>query len=61
MLEDALGGALSDMAEAVKATIPRGVFGHPHDHARAAVYPASDDSQWVTGHTLNVDGGLTAQ
>jgi len=61
MLDNALGGALSDAAEGVKATIPRGIFGHPVDHARAAVYLASDDAQWVTGITLNVDGGLVAQ
>ena len=61
MLDNALGGALSDAAEGVKAMIPRGIFGHPVDHARAAVYLASDDAQWVTGFTLNVDGGLVAQ
>jgi NAD(P)-dependent dehydrogenase (short-subunit alcohol dehydrogenase family) len=61
MLEDALGGALSDATEDIKATIPRGLFGRPLDHARAAVYLASDDAQWITGITLNVDGGLTAQ
>jgi NAD(P)-dependent dehydrogenase (short-subunit alcohol dehydrogenase family) len=63
MLENALGGAgaLAATAEGVKAAIPRGLFGHPLDHARAAVYLASDDAQWVTGITLNVDGGLVAQ
>lgn len=61
MLDNALGGALSEAAEGVKAMIPRGKFGHPRDHARAAVFLASDDAQWVTGITLNVDGGLTAQ
>lgn len=61
MLDNALGGALSEAAEGVKAAIPRGLFGHPLDHARAAVYLASDDAQWVTGITLNVDGGLVAQ
>jgi NAD(P)-dependent dehydrogenase (short-subunit alcohol dehydrogenase family) len=61
MLDDALGGALSAAADAVKASIPRSSFGHPTDHARAAVYLASDDAQWVTGQVLNVDGGLTAQ
>jgi NAD(P)-dependent dehydrogenase (short-subunit alcohol dehydrogenase family) len=61
MLDNALGGALSEAAEGVKAAIPRGIFGHPLDHARAAVYLASDDAQWVTGITLNVDGGLVAQ
>ncbi|KAH3987377.1 hypothetical protein HBH70_009180 [Parastagonospora nodorum] len=61
MLDDALGGALPGAVEGIKASIPRGIFGHPLDHARAAVYLASDDAQWITGITLNVDGGLVAQ
>ena len=61
MLDDALGGALPGAVEGIKASIPRCIFGHPLDHARAAVYLASDDAQWITGITLNVDGGLVAQ
>jgi len=60
MLDNALGGAL-DAREAVLAALPRGRFGETKDHARAAVYLASDDAAWVTGISLNVDGGLTAQ
>jgi NAD(P)-dependent dehydrogenase (short-subunit alcohol dehydrogenase family) len=29
--------------------------------ARAALYLASDDASFVTGHALLVDGGYTAQ
>jgi len=64
MLDNALGGALPGAVDGIKALvpfIPRGIFGHPLDHARAAVYLASDDAQWITGVTLNFDGGLTAQ
>ncbi|KAF2125298.1 NAD(P)-binding protein [Dothidotthia symphoricarpi CBS 119687] len=63
MLENALGsvGALSVAAEAVKSSIPRGLFGETIDHGRAAVYLASDDAKWVTGISLNVDGGISAQ
>ena len=61
MLDAALGGALDSQRAAVQAAIPRGRFGLPSDHARAAVYLASDDVTWVTGVTLPVDGGLTAQ
>ena len=37
--------------------IPRG--GRARDIAEAALYLASDGSDWVTGHALVVDGGLT--
>lgn len=61
MLDNALGGALSSARDAVLAALPRGRFGEVKDHARAAVYLASEDAGWVTGINLNVDGGLTAQ
>jgi glucose 1-dehydrogenase len=39
--------------------IPDGRIGLPEDIARAAVWLASDASDYVTGQTLFVDGGMT--
>lgn len=40
--------------------IPSGRFGEARDIANAAVYLASDESDWVTGTDFLVDGGITA-
>jgi glucose 1-dehydrogenase len=51
-----------DTAEAEKSLlrlIPYGRVGEPVDIGRAAVWLASDDSDYVTGATLYVDGGMT--
>jgi NAD(P)-dependent dehydrogenase (short-subunit alcohol dehydrogenase family) len=40
--------------------IPAGRFGEPRDIANAALYLASDESDWVTGTEFLVDGGITA-
>jgi NAD(P)-dependent dehydrogenase (short-subunit alcohol dehydrogenase family) len=40
---------------------PLGRLGTPEDQAKAALFLASDDSSYVTGHGLLVDGGYTAQ
>lgn len=39
---------------------PLGRLGTPEDVAHAVVFLASDESSWVTGHALVVDGGFSA-
>jgi len=46
------------LAELVKL-IPDGRAGVPEDIARAVIWLASDDSDYVTGTTMFVDGGMT--
>ena len=51
-----LGVDVSDAA----ITAAQGRMGKPEDVARAALYLASDDSDFVTGAQLFVDGGFSA-
>lgn len=59
-------GLFSDMAAGQKAkeqriaTLPLGRFGQPKDVADLAVFLASDESTWLTGTAIPLDGGLTA-
>jgi glucose 1-dehydrogenase len=46
-------------AEALLKLIPYGRIGEPEDVAKAAVWLASDESDYVTGTTLLVDGGMS--
>ena len=51
-----------ETAEAMKSLltlIPDGRIGEPEDIGRAAVWLASDDSDYMTGQTMFVDGGMT--
>ena len=41
----------------IVSTVPMGRMGKPHEVAKAALYLASDDSSFVTGVELFVDGG----
>lgn len=46
--------------DAIASDIPLGVMGLPEDVAYAALYLASDESKYVTGIELNIDGGILA-
>lgn len=44
-----------------KEMIPIGRAGKPEDHAGAAVFLASDESSWMTGGRIVIDGGVTTR
>lgn len=46
--------------DAYHRLIPQRRYGEPAEIASAAVFLASDDASYITGHTLNVDGGFLA-
>lgn len=48
------------MERLLAASCPLKRSGHPEDIANMALFLASDESQWITGQAMIVDGGLTA-
>ena len=47
-----------DIKSQMKKTIPMGRFGTPKDVAALALFLASDESGYITGQTITVDGGM---
>lgn len=47
-----------ELQQAVLKQIPVSRFGTPEDVANAVAFLCSEDSSYITGHVLNVDGGL---
>jgi 3-oxoacyl-[acyl-carrier protein] reductase len=47
-----------DIQEMIKAQIPLGSLGTPEDVAAAVGYLASEESRYLTGQTLHVNGGM---
>jgi NAD(P)-dependent dehydrogenase (short-subunit alcohol dehydrogenase family) len=52
---------IKDMYDEVVKLHPIGRPGQPEEVAYAVLYLASDESSWVTGSSLMIDGGYTAQ
>ncbi|MDD5748009.1 MAG: SDR family NAD(P)-dependent oxidoreductase [Actinomycetota bacterium] len=50
--------SVPEIKDGISRQIPFGRLGKPEDVAKAALFLASELSEWVTGHTLYVDGGM---
>ncbi|MEW6297867.1 MAG: glucose 1-dehydrogenase [Thermodesulfobacteriota bacterium] len=57
---DASAEHLDQLRRSMADAHPLGRVGEPEEIARAALWLASDDSGFVTGHALVVDGGMMA-
>jgi 3-oxoacyl-[acyl-carrier protein] reductase len=58
-IETSMTAALSEEFRQIAVkTIPLGRVGSPVDVAGAVCFLASDDASYITGHVLNVNGGL---
>jgi NAD(P)-dependent dehydrogenase (short-subunit alcohol dehydrogenase family) len=55
------GGDVSKLLDSRLARIPLGFMGDGRDTAFAALYLASDESRFVTGTEIVVDGGMSAR
>ena len=58
-----IGSAMTDelndkQREAIMARVPAGRLGTAAEVAAAAVFLASEEAAYITGHTLNVNGGM---
>ena len=60
MTETGKGMHTPETVDAYHRLIPQRRYGEPSEIASAAVFLASDDASYITGHTLNVDGGFLA-
>ena len=54
------GETLSPRGEKIISQTPMGRFGKPEELIGAAIWLASDESSFVTGITIPIDGGFAA-
>ena len=56
---DMTGILKPEVKEGILKTIPAGKMGSPEDVAKAVLFFAREESSYITGQTLAVDGGMT--
>ncbi|MBT8302256.1 MAG: SDR family oxidoreductase [Maribacter sp.] len=61
VLLDRLLSSRPDMGDTLKRLIPMDRFGEPQEIAGAIAWLASDDSKYITGQTITLDGGTSLQ
>jgi len=47
-----------EVKQAMMDKIPLSEFGFPEDIAKAVAFLASEDSDYITGQTIHVNGGM---
>ncbi len=55
---DMTGKLTDDIKESLLKQIPLARFGQPQDIAKLVLFLASEESSYITGQTLHVDGGM---
>jgi NAD(P)-dependent dehydrogenase (short-subunit alcohol dehydrogenase family) len=59
---DGMAGAMSkdELKRKLAKQVPLGVVGEPDDVAYAVLFLASDESKFITGAEIKIDGGISA-
>ena len=55
---EARGTSRETVLEGIAADIPAGRIGRPEEFANGVVFLASEAASYITGHTMQIDGGL---
>jgi NAD(P)-dependent dehydrogenase (short-subunit alcohol dehydrogenase family) len=61
MLDRFMGGRNPETLAWMNSMHPSGRMGKPEEIAKAVLFLFSDDTSFVTGHDVKVDGGFTEQ
>jgi len=59
-MNETLAASNPEIVKAMDQKVPMGRIGEPEEVAAAAIFLASDEASYITGHSLPVDGGIVA-